>query len=79
MVVFFNMVNFMKLKALQAIKAMIALAPCLISIYTLYWLQYNEIWTSETAHRGKLSFVTLVTGMGLSFLIQSYFKKQQQK
>jgi len=73
------MVNFMKLKALQAIKIMIALAPSLISIYTLYWLQYNEIWTSETAHRGKLSVATLVIGMGLSFLIQSYFKEHQQK
>jgi len=69
----------MKLKALQAIKIMIALAPSLISIYTLYWLQYNEIWTSETAHRGKLSVATLVIGMGLSFLIQSYFKEHQQK
>ena len=75
----FYMFKFMKLKALQAIKIMIALAPCLISIYTLYWLESNEIWTSETAHRGKLSFVTLVIGMGLSFLIQSYFKKHQQK
>jgi len=73
------MFNVMKLKALQTIKVIIASAPCLISIYTLYWLQYNEIWTSETAHRGKLSFTTLVIGMGLSFLIQSYFNKQQQK
>ena len=75
----FYMFNFLVLKVRQAIKIIIALAPCLISIYTLYWLQYSEIWTSETAHRGKLSVATLVIGMGLSFLTQSYFKKHEQK
>ncbi len=75
----FYMFNFLILKVRQAIKIVIALAPCLISIYTLYWLQYSEIWTSETAHRGKLSVATLVIGMGLSFLTQSYFKKHEQK
>ena len=40
-------------------------------MYVLYWLEYGAIWTTETAHRGKISVAILVGGMGLSFLIQS--------
>jgi hypothetical protein len=47
-------------------------------MYVLYWFEYGEIWTSETAHRGKISVAILVVGMGLSFLIQSHFAKRKQ-
>ena len=53
--------------------------PWLISMYTLYWLQYGEIWTTETAHRGKISVAILITGMGLSFLVHSFFAKRARK
>ena len=57
----------------------IAFTPWLISMYIFYWLDYNETWTSETAHRGKISVAILVVGMGLSFLVQSHFAKRAQK
>ena len=41
------------------------------------WFESNGILTSETTHRGKLSVLTLMIGMGLSFLIQSYFMKSK--
>ncbi len=63
----------------QALKVAIAFTPWLISMYTLYWLEYGEIWTSETAHRGKISVAILAVGMGLSFLIHSRFAKREQK
>ena len=69
----------MTAKKNQALKVAIAFAPWLISMYTLYWLEYGEIWTSETAHRGKISFAILAFGMGLSFLVHSRFTKREQK
>lgn len=48
--------------------AIIAL-PCLLSMYTLYCLEYGEIWALDTPHRGKSSVIILLLGMGLSFLL----------
>jgi uncharacterized membrane protein YGL010W len=47
-------------------------------MFLLYWLEYGQIWTTETAHRGKISVAILLIGMGLSFLVHSYFAKRQQ-
>jgi len=55
----------------HVLEVAIAFTPWVISMYTLYWLQYGEIWTTETAHRGKISVAILATGMILSFLVQS--------
>ena len=63
----------------HALKVALAFTPWLISMYTLYWLEYGEIWTSETAHRGKISVAILAVGMGLSFLVHSRFAKCEQK
>jgi hypothetical protein len=63
----------------RLLEVAIAFTPWLISMYALYWLQYGEIWTTETAHRGKTSVAILIAGMGLSFLIQSHFSKRKQK
>ena len=60
------------------IKVAIAMTPWLISMYVLYWLEYGEVWTTETAHRGKISVAILALGMGLSFLVQSRFAKREQ-
>jgi len=59
----------------HAIEIVIAFAPWLLSAFILYWLEYGEIWTTETAHRGKISVVILAVGMGLSFLLHSHFAK----
>ena len=63
----------------HVLKFAIAFTPWLISMYTLYWLEYGEIWTSETAHRGKISVAILAVGMGLSFLVHSRFAEREQK
>jgi hypothetical protein len=69
----------LKLRVRNVLKVAIAFTPWLISMYLLYWLEYGEIWTTESAHRGKISVATLAVGMGLSFLIQSRFAKRDQK
>ncbi len=53
--------------------------PWLVSMYLLYWFEYAEIWTPATAHRGKISVAILVMGMGLSFLIYSYFSARMRR
>lgn len=62
----------------NTLKVAIAFTPWLISMYVLYWLEYGEVWTTETAHRGKTSVAILAVGMGLSFLVQSRFAKRGQ-
>ena len=73
------MLNSLKIQTCYALEVAIAFAPWLISMYVLYWLEYGEIWTSETAHRGKIAVSILAVGMGLSFLVQSHFAKRKQK
>jgi hypothetical protein len=51
----------------------IAFTPWVISMYTLYWLDYGEIWNSETPHRGKIAVAILAVGMALSFFVKSRF------
>jgi len=69
----------LKMYVRNVLKVAIAFTPLLISMYLLYWLEYGEIWTAETAHRGKISAAILAVGMGLSFLVQSRFAKRDQK
>ncbi len=69
----------LKLQTRYALKVAIAFVPWLISMYVLYWLDYSETWTSETAHRGKMAVAILAVGMGLSFLVQSHFDKRRQQ
>ena len=73
------MSNSLKLQPGSALKAAISFTPWIISTYTLYWLETGNIWTIETAHRGKISVAILALGMGLSFLVHSYFAKHEQK
>jgi hypothetical protein len=60
----------------HALEVTIAFVPWVISMFALYWLEYGQIWTTETAHRGKISVVILAVGMGLSFLVHSRFTKR---
>ena len=73
------MLNSLKKQTRYALEVAIAFTPWLISMYVLYWLEYGEIWTTETAHRGKISVAILALGMGLSFLVQSRFAEREQK
>ena len=67
------------MQARSALDVTITFTPWLISMYVLYWLQYGEIWTTETAHRGKISVAILALGMGLSFLLHSRLARPEQK
>jgi len=73
------MSNFLKTRTRHALQIVIAFTPWLISMYVLYWLEYGEIWTTETAHRGKIAVAILAVGMGLSFIVQSHFARREQK
>ena len=72
------MLSALKTKTRYALEVSIAFTPWVISMYVVYWLDYSEIWTSETAHRGKIAVAILAVGMGLSFLVQSYFAKRNR-
>ncbi len=63
----------------RALEAAITFTPWVISMFTLYWLEYGEVWTTETAHRGKISVTILATGMVLSFLVQSRISQRKTK
>jgi len=67
-----------KKPARHLLEVAISFVPWLMSAYVLYLLQYGEIWTTATAHRGKISVAILAVGMGLSFLVRSHFAKQGQ-
>jgi hypothetical protein len=73
------MLSALKTKTRYALEVAIAFTPWVISMYVLYWLDYGEVWTSDTAHRGKIAVAILAVGMGLSFLVQSYFARRKQK
>ena len=62
-----------------ALEIAISFTPWLMSMYLLYWLEYSKTWTSQAAHHGKIFVAILAVGMGLSFLVQSYFAKRKQK
>lgn len=62
----------------RALEVAISFVPWLISMYTLYWLEYGEIWTTDTPHRGKTSVTILVIGMVLTLLVYSYFSRREQ-
>jgi hypothetical protein len=48
-------------------------------MYTLYWLEHGDIWTTETAHRGKITVSILLVGMVTSFLIMAFFSARREK
>ena len=56
-----------------------ALAPCILSMYLLYYLEKYEIWVPETPHRDKMTIVILIIGMAMSFFARSYFVKRTKK
>ena len=72
------MLNSLIKQTRHALKIAIGFTPWLISMYVIYWLEYGEIWTIETAHRGKTAVAILAVGMGLSLLVQSHFAKRKR-
>lgn len=66
-------------KARYFAKVVVALAPWFVSMYTLYWLEYGEIWTTATPYRDKISIIILLLGMSLSFFLYTRLFKREQK
>jgi hypothetical protein len=64
---------------LKIFRLLIAFLPWVLSMYSLYWLEYGGIWTTETPHRGKISVMILSTGMLVSFLVHSYWLRREQE
>ena len=57
-------------------KKVMALLPFIVSMYFLYFLEKVEIWSPEMPHRDKITIVTLILGMGISFYLLSAIKKK---
>ncbi len=72
------MLSHLKTRARRALEIAVAFTPWVVSAYVLYWLESAEIWTTETAHRGKISVAILATGLVLSFLMQSYLSNRKK-
>ena len=53
--------------------------PWLASMYAFFWLDSSGTWTSETAHRGKVSVLMLASGMFLSFLAWTFLSRRYVK
>jgi hypothetical protein len=66
-----------KVQALHMLDVVVAFAPWLVSMFVLYWLEYGQVWTTATPHRGKISVAILILGMGLSFLLSSRLFKRK--
>jgi len=73
------MLNSLRRYARWVADAAVAAGPMLASMYFLYWLDREAIWTGETEHRGKISFLVIVVGMSLTFLILSRFMRHRQR
>ena len=65
------MSNLVRNRLIYIGKIVVVAAPWVASMYILYYLQYGQVWTTETPHRGKTSVFILMLGMGLSFLLYS--------
>ena len=61
------------------IGCLLVLAPCILSMYLLYWLEVSGTWHPEAQHRDKMSVLILAFGLGLSFLVYSFFAKRATK
>jgi len=73
------MSNAQRSRIRHALEVATTFAPWVVSMYVLYWLQYGEIWTTETAHRGKISVAILAIGMASSFLVHSLIARRNQE
>jgi len=72
-----GVLSLLKTRTRHVLEVAVAFTPWVISMFILYWLEYGEIWTTETTHRGKISVAILAVGMGLSLLVQSHFAKRK--
>jgi len=72
------MANTQRVKISSALRIATSFAPWVAAMYLFYWLDHSGTWTSETPHRAKLSVALLAAGMGLSFLVHSFYARRKQ-
>jgi hypothetical protein len=60
------------------VESAIALAPWILAMYLVYWLDASGVWSADTPHRGKLSVLVLAAGMLLTFLAHSRFSSRRR-
>ena len=60
----------------SVIRLVVALLPWVASMYLLYRLDKDQIWAIDTPFRDLMTIGILVSGMGLSFLLHSYFARR---
>jgi len=53
----------------------VAITPWLISMYVLFWLDREQVWTVVTPYRDVASLAVLLLGMILSFVLLSRLLK----
>lgn len=73
------MLNYLKNKVKYALMLAFIMAPCIFSMYLLYYLETNQVWIPETPHRDKMTIAILATGLILSFLLKTYMSKRGKK
>jgi len=73
------MLDDLKISAKKALKVVIALSPSIVAMYLLYWFETSKTWIPETLHRDKYTAAILLTGLGLSFFLQTYIAKKNKK
>lgn len=62
--------------SLRCLQVSLALVPAVAAMYLLYWLESSGTWSTQTAHRDKLTVLILLLGLAASFLVQSYFLRK---
>ena len=66
----------LKAFCLDLARILLGAAPWLISMYTLYQLEKQGVWTTETAHRDLMTVAIVAGGMVASFYLYSFLRKR---
>ncbi|MEH6549650.1 MAG: hypothetical protein V7711_09275 [Pseudomonadales bacterium] len=61
------------------LKNAIAFVPWITSMYLLYRLDADGIWSAETSDRDLMTIAILLVGMGLSFFLLTFFSRRGGK
>jgi hypothetical protein len=60
------------------ISTLVAFSPWVLSMYILFRLDADAIWTAETANRDVLTSAILFAGMALTFVLLSFFANRRK-
>ena len=63
-------------KLLSVGRVGLVMIPWMSVMYTLYWIDQNGVWDSETPHRDIMSGAMVAAGMLATFLLYTFLKKR---